>query len=115
MSDKVVESWARGVEWELTRMVYGSNIYKGRGINRESDKSKQYTLVVVDMIDSPEGSSTNHGLKGDADKVEGYTIRQLEDALKSRKDWNGWRDAIIRNYENETEEHLYDLFTNHVY
>ena len=32
LETKVKESWARGVEWELTRMVYPSSKYKGRGV-----------------------------------------------------------------------------------
>lgn len=60
--DVVVESWARGVQWELTRMVYTTY---------QPSYFEEYTGVVQDMIDVINGY----------DQVEGYNIRQLEDAL----------------------------------
>ncbi len=88
---KVAESWAVGVEWELTRMVYPDYIpgYSGN-----------YTGVVEDMIDGRQGY----------DQVEGYTIRQIEDALMGEKKWNGWRDNIKNKYNNATENKLDALF-----
>ena len=73
---KVKESWARGVEWELTRMIYPSSEYKGREFNRGD-----YTLVVADMIDGSATSSTriNKGYIDANDQVSGYTIKQIED------------------------------------
>ncbi|MEO9870371.1 MAG: hypothetical protein ABJQ69_03650 [Ekhidna sp.] len=94
---------------------YDSDKYYGGGIKKDSEKDKWYTLVVTDMIDTPRGKFENLGLFDGDDEVEGYTIRQLEDALKGRKDWNGWRDEIKRKYYNATEEHLDDLFENHIY
>lgn len=103
-SDIVAESWARGVQWDLTRMVYPS--YRGGPFIRPN-----YTQVVVDMIDPNYPSNelnVNNGLWND--NVQGYTIRQIEDALIGQKIWNGWRDNIIRMYNNETEHNLPTLF-----
>ena len=104
---KVAESWGRGVEWELTRMVYPS--YVGRG-----KETNDYTLVVADMIDSPETDSTNKGFgsrEGETqDQVSGYTIRQIEDALDGQSTWNGWRDNIKNRYQNGTRNNLDALF-----
>ncbi|MFJ1473485.1 hypothetical protein ACILE9_04405 [Capnocytophaga cynodegmi] len=103
-SDIVAESWARGVQWDLTRMVYPS--YRGGPFIRPN-----YTQVVVDMIDPNYLSNelnVNNGLWND--NVQGYTIRQIEDALIGQKTWNGWRDNIIRMYNNETEHNLPTLF-----
>ena len=104
----LAESWARGVEWELTRMVYPVSKYKGR----DNYKGK-YTLVVADMIDNRNTNHTNKGFKDDRDKVSGYTIRQLEDALKGINTWNGWRNNIKNKYNNNTEQHLNTLFSAH--
>lgn len=102
----VAESWARGVQWELTRMVY-TGYRGGRTI------PPSYTQVVVDMIDpnySSENANLNNGLWND--NVTGYTIRQLEDALKGQRNWNDWKDNIENKYNNGTKNNLEALF-NH--
>ncbi|PCI33329.1 MAG: hypothetical protein COB60_07870 [Flavobacteriaceae bacterium] len=105
---KVKESWARGVQWELTRMTYPD--YLSREFRRDD-----YTLVVSDMIDDDfetEEDTTNKGYyESPNDQVSGYTIRQIEDALLHQKTWNSWRDNIISKYTNPTEEHLTRLFS----
>ncbi len=101
------ESWARGVEWELTRMVYPN--YLGR--QRRTDN---YTLVVADMIDDDFETTkpnTNQGYYlSYNDRVSGYTIRQIEDALIGQKTWNNWRDNIVLKYTNPTKHNLNRLF-----
>ena len=104
----LAESWARGVEWELTRMVYPLSKYKGR-----ENKIGSYTLVVADMIDNRSTDYTNRGYSDYRDKVSGYTIRQLEDALKGINTWNGWKNNIKNKYNNNTEQHLNTLFSAH--
>jgi len=101
---KVAESWARGVQWELTIMRYTS--YLGGDTNRPD-----YTQVVVDMID---GSTDNNAGSENLlqDNVSGYTIRQIEDALNGQKTWNGWRNNIINRYNNGTENNLDELFAH---
>ena len=104
---KVKESWARGVQWELTRMRYRN--YLGR-----ERSTSNYTLVVADMIDNTLSDNTNFGYGRFAnetqDKVSGYSIRQLEDALRGKHKWNTWRDNIKNRYNNGTEHHLNELF-----
>lgn len=93
VDERVAESWARGVQWELTRMVYPNygNIYFGT-----------YTGVVEDMIDSDNSFGDN---------VSGYTIRQIENSLMYQKNWDDWRNKIINDYDNPTENNLPALFT----
>jgi hypothetical protein len=57
---------------------------------------------VEDMIDDISGY----------DQVSGYSIRQIEDALQSKKTWNEWRDNIKNSYNNATEKNLYALFAH---
>ena len=108
---RINESWARGVQWELTRMKYLN--YLG------GTASKVYTQVVVDMIDPhpPIDPATNKprdinngSEKLDVDNVTGYTIRQIEDALNEKRSWTDWRNSIINRYDNGTEENLDELF-----
>ncbi len=90
---KVKESWARGVQWHLTRMVY---------TGYTPDYFGNYSGIVQDMVD---GVSAY-------DQVSGYTMSELENAIKGQTNWNGWRDNIINRYNNGTEGNLQALF-NH--
>lgn len=99
---RVKESWARGVQWILTRMEYPT--YTGGATIRP-----RYTQLVVDLIDS--NSDVNRGSENTAeDNVSGYTPRQIEDALQGQKTWNGWRNNIINRYNNATEGNVNTLF-----
>jgi hypothetical protein len=90
---KVKESWARGVQWELSRMVYPNygNIYFGN-----------YTGIVEDMIDSDNSLGDN---------VSGYNIRQIENSLLDAESWDVWRNKIKNEHDNPTENNLFALFT----
>lgn len=96
---KVKESWARGVQWELTRMVYPDY--------RAPEIRPYYTLVIMDMIDDNNRFGNTFAT---GESVNGYAIRQIEDALKGQRTWNGLRDNIKKRYNNETEENLDALF-----
>lgn len=100
-SDKIVkESWARGVEWILTTDTY-PNYFLPTWRKKDGylEPYLYYTLVVKDMIDGPS-----------FDNVDGYTIREIEDALQGQKTWNGWEDNIKNKYTNATENNLDALF-----
>ena len=101
--DKMLESWARGVQWFLTSMMYTD--YPGGNI------SSVYTNVVIDMVDTEEDNSKNKGKSSDyGDNVDGYTMPQIETALIGCNTFNEWRDNIKNLYDNETEENLDELF-----
>lgn len=101
---KVKESWATGVQWELTRMIYSN--YRGGSTYRP-----KYTQVVVDMIDLPSSFNHNEGSETlSQDNVQGYTIRQIEDALRNKETWNDWKNNIKNKYNNETKNNLDALF-----
>lgn len=97
--DRIKESWARGVEWELTRMTYPDY--------RASEIRPKYTLVVMDMIDN-DNRFGNTSISGEG--VSGYTIRQIEDALNGQKTWVNWKNNIKIRYNNATENNLDALF-----
>ena len=101
---KVKESWARGVQWELTRMVY--NGYQGGSTIRPS-----YTQVVIDMIDN--ANDFNNGSENLLeDNVNGYSIKQIEDVLSNSSSWDAWKNNLKTKYNNATENNLDALF-NH--
>ena len=115
-SERIVkESWARGVEWELTRMVYPSY--------SPTYSRLRYTGVVEDMIDGLKTRNSGYywtennpwvkSNKSYSDEVSGYTIRQIEDALQGKKTWTDWKNNIINKYKyNETKSALHNCF-NH--
>jgi len=105
-SSRVKESWANGVMWELTRMVYPEY----RGFPTDRHRFPGYTNIVIDMIDTQADNASNNGVGEPHDRVEGYTIRQIEDALsRGIVTWNNWRNNM-KIYSNETRIHLDALF-----
>jgi hypothetical protein len=104
-SEIVHESWAMGVEVVLTRMVYP--LYTANNYYQRQD----YTGIVEDMIDPVKITKSYHpSYKRYNDNVSGYTIRQIEDALKGKRSWNDWKESIKNKYDNKTEAHLDSAF-----
>ncbi|MCY4561152.1 MAG: hypothetical protein OXC03_02335, partial [Flavobacteriaceae bacterium] len=60
-------------------------------------------------IDSTDDDTKNE-LKDRREYVVGYTISQIEAALKGKRTWTSWRDNIKAKYNNATEHHLDPLF-----
>ena len=102
--NKVIESWARGVQWAISRLRYPH--YRGGPIIRP-----YYTQIVVDMID-PNFPSVfaNENWGQWNDNVTGYTIKQIEDVLSNTSTWQDWENNIKNTYNNETENNLRALF-----
>lgn len=46
------------------------------------------------------------------DRVNGYTLKQLEQSLIGAKYWNEWRDNLKNKYDNPTEQFVDELFNN---
>ncbi|MDA3881741.1 MAG: hypothetical protein PF481_00480 [Bacteroidales bacterium] len=106
----VCESWARGVQVAITELEYPGH---SRTYSR-----LDYTGIVLDMLDGNKNTVSYYhstynaySLKTYNDRVRGYTIRQIEDALIGQRTWNGWRDNIKNKYSNSTEDNLDDAFT----
>lgn len=111
VDNKVCESWATGVQYALTRMVYP--LYYGR-LNKEGT---DYKNVVLDMLDTSTEVSyyqsnpyTNRGFGAPQDLVDGYTILQIENSLHGQTEWNEWKINIKNLYNNGTENNLDALF-----
>jgi hypothetical protein len=107
----LLETWARGVQWELTRMVYPT-------YNLDfSYNRRRYTGLVEDIIDGTKSRTSYfyyqdednewvYLVKSYSDQVSGYTIRQLEDAINATTTWNNWKNNIKNLYNNATENNL---------
>jgi hypothetical protein len=94
---KVKESWARGVEWSLTKMIYPD--YYTIALLPD------YTLVVMDLIDI----DGEYGYEDDLNEnTSGYTIKELENS--QGKTWNEWKTNIINDHDNNTEQHVESTF-----
>lgn len=112
----VKESWARGVEKELTSLIYGNLDY------RFKYSRLRYTGIVEDLIDDKgkdnevksfyfwtEENSWNQLTRTYNDNVAGYSIRQLEDALVHKETWSAWEKSI-GTINNPTRPYLSSSF-----
>ena len=115
----VKESWAVGVQQELTRMIYHKrNPTYGR---------LNYTEIAEDLIDGNKVRRTSYWYDFNTktwctdiqtitrtynDNVSGFTIRQLEDALREKLTWNSWRDNLksIHNLSTATNTNIDTAF-----
>lgn len=92
-------------------------------LNLRYDYSRRaYTGIVEDLIDGIKESYSYYYYTEDdpwksltkhyPDRVQGYTIKQLEDALLGQRTWQGWKNNIKTLYNNATENYLDNAF-NH--
>lgn len=115
---KVSESWARGVSYYATDEYYK----KRNGGSAVVDRSYfgNYTGVVGDLMDSNVNGILMKSGKTVYDKVQGFSISEIEGALRgvrSVRSWNGWCENLkrMRNDENERNEiqSLFDAWGNY--
>ena len=126
---RLLETWARTVEIMFSLKRYrddaGNPNYEYGNSDRRNYRNLQnlrildeihYTSAGYDMIDNiNQRSDTNFGNGSKSypiDRVEGYTLKELESALVDARYWNQWRDNIISKYDNSTERYLTELFNN---
>ncbi|SMO32761.1 hypothetical protein SAMN06265379_10153 [Saccharicrinis carchari] len=120
----VIESWPEGVEWYFTTnrykkylnqnsFVYMDN-YQYRILPNYSsdDFYKTYTSIIIDLMDNF-NQSVKYGRWYPVDRVKGYTIKQIESALKGARSWNKFRDRIKNiNSSNNDDDEIDELFAN---
>lgn len=113
IQDIVKESWARGVQNYLTTDVYPE--YSGGTYNR-----CQYTGIVEDLMDAANktrkskyyyenGNNWNEKEKSYTDRVSGYTITQIENALNGAATWEEWKNNI-KKINNNTKQYVDEAF-----
>jgi len=118
---RLLETWATTVEIHLTKRLYQK---KYLGTYRygflKDDLQRQlisggetfdfYTTCGYDMIDNENQSLSDS--RRPIDRVSGYTIKQLENALSGCDVWGEWKTKLKRSYDNDTENNLDELFNN---
>lgn len=113
---RTLETWARTVEIMMTLNRYRVKFnqpnyrYMFELQNQSIESEKYYTSAGYDMIDNY--NQRNLSSFYPIDRVSGYTINQLEDALKNTNSWDEWKRNIKNNYSNPTEIYLDELFNN---
>lgn len=115
---KVPESWAVGVEWKITNDIYPSAIYGNHQDYQDytiagiiTGNYPEYTPLAIDLMDNINQRLDHSGNMAYAnDQVEGYTLSQLEQALRHSDSWGTWRSRIKEMFDNPTEVYVDYLF-----
>ncbi|MDY6024748.1 hypothetical protein [Bergeyella zoohelcum] len=97
----VAETWACGVQWALTSMIYSN-------YDRNEYTRRMYTGLVRDLIDGYKTVTTDFYIdnsgnrvslrKSYYDMVTGFNIRKIEDALINSTSWNVWNNKILQHH-----------------
>ena len=69
------------------------------------------TPLVIDLNDNRnQNLLPNTGGTFPVDRVSGYTIQQMQSALKNSRTLTEWRNKLVNNYFNSTEANIDDVF-----
>lgn len=104
----LTESWAEGVETIVTNQRYltldpnyldASNDNIGWNFRRQRDRAfemNEYTPIVADLIDDYDQSIEYAFLNPNPpiDRVQGYTLNQIQNALNNCRDINCWESKL---------------------
>lgn len=123
----VKESWAVGVEWVFATSKYSFWVNDLQSLRLQNAPTpnpfdvvnwgeRKYTPVVIDLIDEINQRANNSGNTDfPIDRVSGYTIRNIEDALVQKRTMEAWRDQIKANKPSGVTDALLDeLFDNYI-
>jgi hypothetical protein len=129
---RLLESWATGVEIYLTRRYYrtqhsafnyeyqdtrlnGTFMGNYQSVEIDNNRGQYYTSVFWDMLDTF-NQRTDFGRTYRTlplDNVSGFTMPQLENALKNAEYWSEYKNNVInQNTENPTVDLVPELFAN---
>ena len=117
----IQETWARGVQYALTRTIYPNYIadrynklldfYKPECLTELPGTTPLYTLIIRDLIDTPKlvqrYTWTNNAVVSYKDQTAAFTIREIEDALQGAKSFDHWFNKnLFLNTTNTTKEYI---------
>jgi len=72
---------------------------------------KKYTPIIIDLMDNTnQRLSYSDTTQFANDNVNGYTLQQIENAIKKVKTLDGLKNNLKSMYDNPTEKHLDELF-----
>lgn len=122
---RLMETWATLLETAITfkryRVKYGVTNFNYLDQNFQDQEILEdihYTSAGIDMIEGTNGlpiinQRTIFGVDFPIDRVNNFTILQLEDALIDASSWGEWRDRIYsQNPSNNSRVFLNELFNN---
>ena len=112
----VMESWATGVQVLMTNERYRrignpNHDYKNGYQNQTIAQQREYTSIVIDMMDDENQRVLQSDNAFPQDRVENYTILQIQQSLKGVRAWYQWRDNM-RGISNPTSNNINELFGN---
>ena len=114
----MTESWAEGVETILTNRRYND---LDPNYNDEWNSQRQthdlvdmtnYTPIVIDLVDDE--NQRRNDANNPIDRVDGYRLNQIQEALRDSDNLREWRDNLDSKYWNRTEEFLDEYFQQYI-
>ncbi|MEN9913820.1 MAG: hypothetical protein RL528_554 [Bacteroidota bacterium] len=119
---RLLETWPTTVEIMMTLDRYRTkfndpnySVYNNRTVNNNQRitiaAENHYTSGGFDMIDDF-NQSVIFDNRFPVDRVNGYTLKQLEQSLIGARHWSQWKDNVKNKYDNPTEIFLDELFNN---
>jgi hypothetical protein len=117
---RLMETWASTVEHFIVKERY-ENYYNVQDFNysfgrnylqlKTINEDNFYTSCGIDLMDDF-NQRDEYGNLRPIDRVDSYTINQLENSLKNATTWFQWKNNLKTSYNNSTQEFLDELFTN---
>lgn len=107
INQRVKETWARAVEWYFVKEKYGA----GYANIIASSYFGDYTGFMRDVIDKDGFTGKRMLYEG----VSGYTLRQVEDALKGSETFDEFSKKLELWYDNPTEKGINPLMKYWLY
>jgi len=122
---RLLESWPTAVEILMTLERYRIRfnnpnylVYQNLTLNYQNYQFRTiaaenlYTSGIYDMTDTV-NQRRIFGAGYPMDQVDGYTIKELENALSGARYWNDYRDKVKAMYPNKpTRPFVDELFAN---
>ncbi len=121
-AQRTMETLATTVEHYLTTRYYREALgvndftYEDNFQYQTIRSENIYTSCGIDLMDDinqrDDPNFGNRNVSYPIDKVKGYNILQLQEALRGVRTWKEWQNNIIKNYDNDTSKHVEELFDN---
>jgi len=130
------ESWAEGAETILTNHRYNElsssyvstqaqirNALLIAGLTNHNDDMQtltvnqidEYSPIVVDLIDNRNQNATGFwGGVQPIDNVSGYTLSEIQSALKYSRGIHGWKERI-KNINGDDDDEIEELFNEYMF
>ncbi len=132
------ESWAEAVETVITNNRYnqltGNNYFASNRFNGTNlrfynsrrqtetidgtggfDEIDEYSPLFIDMVDNINQNLLTLAGNQPVDRVQNYTLRQLQESLKTSRGLYGLKERIKNMHSNSTEGFIDELFNEYAF